>query len=225
MNPSLDNQVGAKRLFFSFAAILTLLSIYLIVSAVIDKKQTGILNITSSDKNATISVSAANTQAQAVGTGKASVRLKQGVYLVAANDGSSQAIKEVSVHKLQTTSVSLTPTQKLPISSAASVNYENTNALLNIGITPEQINYIEQYFYDFKPSAQVVVIYPNTIYPEAHNPNVDTSFTVDFTATIDNVSYKAKIIYSDLTSIQLNLYNSAGSLVFDSSNIQTPGGD
>jgi hypothetical protein len=88
-------------------------SLFQFVSLFITVNTTGILNVSSNDKNSTLSISQIDHQAKIIGTGKAKIRLKAGNYQISATDNGYQAIVSVQMQKNKTTSRNLS----LPIAA------------------------------------------------------------------------------------------------------------
>jgi hypothetical protein len=132
--------MSAKR-FLTILITLAVfaVAIYLIVSSILTTHSTGILDITTSDPNATLAVSSNNHQSQYLGLDHARVRLSPGTYLVSASSGSNIDMTSVSVKKQEITSTTLNINQvtasnnqynqviaKLPVTGPASeytINY------------------------------------------------------------------------------------------------------
>jgi hypothetical protein len=220
MNPQIDmtNQARLKQLSILIALLIVVFSLYLVASAIVTASKTGLLHVSASDPKAGLVISQADTQAAYIGTGNAKVRLKPGKYSVSASNNGYQAVATVQVYKKHTTtsylSVRAKATAALP--SANNIAFDNMNALINSGISSDQINDLEQHFFSYKPSVKTVAVDASSVEPGPHNPNTDTSFTMNFNVSIDSVSYKATISYADTETVRLYLYNASGALVFDS---------
>jgi hypothetical protein len=102
--------------------------------------------------------------------------------------------------------------------SKSNIGFVGTDELLNYGVTLGQENSLEQAFFNFKPTSTAVIIDTNTIAPVARDPNsASPSDTINFSVTIDSQPYNAKIIYSNITDLQLILVDPANAKqVFDS---------
>jgi hypothetical protein len=208
-----------KRALILLSVVLVLVCGYTLYSAVTSVRGTGVLRVTSPDQAATISVTQQYKQAAIIGTGKASVHLKPGDYQVSVSDNDKQAISVISVHEGQITNVSLDPANAPILPSVNAIDFKNTGALVNHGITTDQINDLEQEFFAYKPTSQVVDIDSGTIEPGPHNPNVDTTFSINFKVAVNGTEYAATIRYSDLETVELVLTNPrSGTQVFDSNN-------
>jgi len=203
-----------------------LFAVYLVTSAVVARQTTGLLTITSVDKNAALVVSQSNTDAVRVGVGSAKVRLKPGTYQVSASDSGKQANGTVTVSKQHTTNSHLNPTKRVQLPTIEAINFQGMGRLTSDGISTQQISNLEQEFFQFKPSAQTVIVNTDSVEPGPHNPNVDTSFTINFSVAIDSSTYKATISYNDIMTVRLYLYDSkTGSQVFDSASDNLSAGE
>jgi hypothetical protein len=198
--------------------------IWIVVATIITSQNTGILQIRSANPKAGLIISQNNRQALLVGTGTARVRLKPGSYQISATYGGKQANGVATVYKDRTTGSYLGVLQPVRLPSVATINFEGTGSLINDGLTIEQVNNLEQEFFQYKPRAQTVNI--SSVEPAPHNPNVDTSFSLNFTVSIDSTTYNATVTYTDLETVQLHLYNlQNNALLFNSAAVTTPGGD
>lgn len=218
-----------KRLLVVLYCLVIVLAAWQIIPAFNTYKSTGVLEVNASTSSAQLSISQENHQAAIIGTGSAKVRLLPGTYQVAAIDSGSRASAVVTVYKGRTTHSSLnvsgnnsansTNNNNTPqVRTAEDINFEGTDALINDGLTTDQVNEMEQYFFQFKSSANTVTIDQNTVGPGPHNPNVVSPFTLNFNVAIDSTSYKATISYTDLNNVTLQLFNpQTGAVVYDSS--------
>ena len=98
------------------------------------------------------------------------------------------------------------------------------SALLSNGLSSVQLNLLEQAFLQFQKNIKVINVASSSIQPGPHNPNTSSSFSLDFSVTINNGSqYNGTITYSSINSLQLNLYNpSSNTTVFSSSTLTSP---
>jgi len=216
MSPQTDTATVFKRLFFLVYLVIVVVCVYVLVSAIITSQNTGMLRLSSPNSQATLSISQVNHQAMIIGVGRAAVRLKPGTYQVSASYGGNHADAVVRIVKKQVTSSSLNPVgSTLP--SVGNINFPNIDTLINSGLTTTQISALERAFFQYKSSAKIITINPDSVYPEPHDPNTSTSFTINFKVTVDSAPYNATISYSDLDSVRLYLYNPLNnSQVFDS---------
>ena len=187
-------------------------------------RSTGVLVVDASPSSAQLSISQENHQAAIIGTGSTKVRLQPGTYQLAATDSGSHTSVVVTVYKGRTTHSFLNVTSSAtngntqPVRTVQDVNFSGTDALVNDGLTTDQLNEMEQYFFQFKSSANTVAIDPNTVQAGPHNPNVVSPFTLNFTVTVDSAPYKATVSYTDLNNVTLQLFNlQTGAVVYDSS--------
>lgn len=192
---------------------------YFIASAIQIHDRTGILSVKASDKSAIITISENNHEAKILGTGAATVRLATGsYYLVAdANGKQTSAVAHITAGKTASINLDLEHSTFLP--SPETISYDNLDSLINSGITSDQITLIKQYFFAFKPTAQLVNIDPNSVQPGPHDPNTSIGFTLNFNVRVDDTSYKATLTYPDASSVQLQLFDDQGKVVFDSNQV------
>jgi len=200
--------------------------IWIVLSAIITSQTTGMLYIKSSDPKAGLIISQAGRQAVAVGTGSAKIRLRPGSYQISALDSGKQANATEEVYKKHTTTSYLNPARLVELPSVDTISFKGTGALINVGLTTEQLSDLEQDFFQYKPSAHTININTASVEPGPYNPSVSTTFTVNFNVSIDSKLYKATIGYSGFSAIQLNLYNpQSNAVVFSSSTVSSQGGD
>lgn len=192
--------------------------VWMLLYTFLSSRDTGTLYIKSSNKSAGLVISQTNKQAILVGTGSVKIRLKPGVYQVSAIQNGKQSNIIARVIKQHTTNVVLGPIRSYMLPSAQTINFKNMDTLINNGLTTEQISTLEENLFQFKHTAQIVTVEPNSVEPAAHNPNLDTGWTINFDVLVDSVSYKATVQFSGLEDLQLSLYNQQGSLVFQNSN-------
>lgn len=215
MDESLNPRV--KQLVAIIGLVVVIGCVYVLVSTVITAKTTGIVHVQPSIAQASISVSQSGTQAKVVGTGETSVRLKPGVYQVAASAGTNSAIKTVRVSKTQTADVTLKLSEVSRVRSVDDVNFNGISGFINSGLSESQVDSLRLDFFRFKPSVKTIDIDTDSLQPAPRNRLVDTSFKTNFDVTVDSVPYKATIVYSGYEDISLFLYNTGdGSLAFSS---------
>jgi hypothetical protein len=103
-------------------------------------------------------------------------------------------------------------------SSKGNVGFVGIESLLNYGITDSQINDLEQGLFQYKQSAKIITLDTSSIKPVPHDPSsADVSDVINFNVGIDNTSYRAKLVYFNLTAIHLYLYNpQTGNQIYDS---------
>ena len=111
--------------------------------------------------------------------------------------------------------MSLIPTTSALLPSPESIQFSGTSTLINDGLTTNQISDFKTAVFYFKSSAQTVSIDESSVTSEPHTLGAD--FMLEFKVKIDSTSYRAVISYSDLSTINLNLYNlNSNSRVFSS---------
>jgi hypothetical protein len=101
-NP-IELTVVLRRAFLMAIVLVLIYSAYTIIYSLILCQSSGLLNISSSDTSAGLSVGQNNHQSVNVGMGSASVRLKPGSYQVTASDNGYQTVGNVSVTKKHVT--------------------------------------------------------------------------------------------------------------------------
>jgi hypothetical protein len=101
------NAVLLGRALVLISGAIVLYCVYLVIAAIITSQSTGLLEVSSSDPQAGLTVSQANRQAIAIGTGKAKVRLKPGIYQVSASNNGYQTAVTVHLYEKRTTTSSL----------------------------------------------------------------------------------------------------------------------
>ncbi len=82
--------------------------LYVIISAVVTRQNTGLLSVKASSQGATLEVQQLNTQVKKIGTGSAKVRLKPGDYQVITTDNGATTVNLVTVAKHQTINLNVT---------------------------------------------------------------------------------------------------------------------
>jgi hypothetical protein len=222
MNPNTSKALRlAINIAYGVIIVLILFCIFSIVKNLIERQNTGILNVSSSDNNARLSVSQPNHEAKSIGIGSASVRLSPGYYLLASADKGQVAQSTINVYKQQTTNAKLNPSQVVFFPTVGSINFLGLSGLVNSGITAQQATSLRQYFFKFNTAAKTVNIDASSFEPGPHDPNTSTYFSANFSVTIDSVPYKAAVHYSGLFFIELFLYDQSGNQVFDSGALPT----
>lgn len=113
-----------------------------------------------------------------------------------------------------------------PPTPGSNVSYSGLDDLLDYGITSAQEIDLEQAVAKFDPSVQSVSVNVSSISAVPHDPNsTSDSDSINFTVTIGDTkytTYTASVSYSDLTILELYLYNTkTGSLIYDSQPINS----
>lgn len=194
-----------------------LLAAYLLVSAVLIRQTTGVLQVKSGDSRALLSVTATSRQAQIIGTGSARVRLAPGTYQVSANHDGKQDTALVKITKKSVTSVTVNPIKSPKLPSVGDISFLGTNALINSGLTSGQVQTLKREFFQFAPAAETVIIQAATISPGPRDlSNASSDFTMTFSVDIGSQTYKARIAYGFSDDISLVLSSADGHQVFDS---------
>lgn len=204
-----------NRVIFGACALTFIYAAYTLASALITAQRTGIIQVTVGNPRTSLVVTQTDRQAVNFGTGSSNVRVKSGEYQVIASIDGKVAGKTVSVEEGKTTSIKLNPTTPARLPSPSTITFQGTNSLIEQGLTTDQIETLEQAFFDFKQRAQVVTINSSSLYIEGHNPE-DPYFSMSFRVTVDATQYRAVIHYADLVNVDLFLYKNGNDLVFDS---------
>ena len=219
----MDNDYGMvssiwiRRVMALVVLAVVIFCVYVLVSSIITAETTGVLKVAATQK-ATISVSRVDGQAKKIGKpGEANIRLKPGTYqVVAITSNSLMAVRTVSIEKKQSVDINLTPTRSPKLPSVSSVSFFGMSALVDQGITSDQIDVLKLAFFRFKPYAGSVSINTQSIKTLPHN--LGDPFVNTFGVAVDSQNYNAKVSYSDSQNIRLQLYNPrSGQLIFDSS--------
>lgn len=108
--------------------------------------------------------------------------------------------------------------------SATSIGINDTDPLLNGGVTTPQIEGLREAFFNFSKSIskqfKQVAIDGDSVSFVPHDPNSSSTVnTVNFNVTIDKTDYTVRLDYSDLTTVELYIYNSGGTQIYDSGTI------
>jgi len=92
-----------------------------------------------------------------------------------------------------------------------------TSALINSGLSSEQIILLEQALSQYQEKAKVFKINESSVEPGPRNPNTSTQFSLNFSLSIENTPYNATLNYTSITNINLILYNpTTDAQVYDS---------
>jgi TusA-related sulfurtransferase len=89
--------------------IVLIFCVFQVTGAFATSRDTGVLNVLSTDAGATITIGKTGYESTNVGTGSAHIRLTPGTYQVIASDNKNQATKMVTIHSKQTTNQNITP--------------------------------------------------------------------------------------------------------------------
>lgn len=220
-----NRDVVMLRILLLASVVIIGVCLYTLVSTLSHLHDTGLLRVSTSDEQATLSVSAASRQAKIIGRGTAKVRLIPGTYLIFASNGNSQASEIVRISKEQAVNSRLKLSGRPVLPSVENINFEGTDVFIDSGITSAQLGILRHAFFQYKPTARIVSIKSDTIKPGPHDRNSDSPFTITFSVAIDDAPYQATIGYTGLDTVRLYLYNQTGSLVFDSGATDTQPGD
>jgi hypothetical protein len=213
MNDS--NNVQIKRLGWIIFSACIIISFGIVIYSIITFFTTGTLVIHAANNKAGIVVTAMGKGAVYAGEGSAKVRLKPGNYQISAIENGEQSNAIAQVYDRHTTNSRLGLVRSFQLPTAQNIDFKNSSSLINAGLTSEQISDLQEYFFQFNHTTKTVDVISESVQLAPYNPNVDTSFSINFDVSINNVAYKATVTYTNLTDIQLYLYNDqTNSLVF-----------
>jgi len=100
--------------------------------------------------------------------------------------------------------------------SKNNVAFSGIDTLLNYGLTLTEEDVLKSEFFNYNSGIKSVVIDPASIVADPHNPD-STSDSMHFNVSVDNKAFNAKILYSNLSSVQLQLFDTqTNSVVYDS---------
>lgn len=214
-----------RILIFLYVGVIAF-AVYNIITAIGPYNTTGILKVYASVSNAQLSISQEDHRAIDIGTGSARIRLMPGTYQVAAISGNLRTTAVVTISNKQTTNLSLNLNQSSKIRTMADINFEGTDALLNVGLSSAQVNAIEEYLFQYQPNASAISIDGSSVTPGPHDPNSVSPFTDTFIVNFDTTAYKASVSYTDTNNVNLTLYNlQNGAAVYASQATTSSGGD
>lgn len=149
---------NTSRIFALVIAISVLIGAYEIGSGFYLLQTTGILQVTSADNQATVSVSQLGKQPVNLTSADATLRLKPGSYEVIASDGKSQITKSAVIYAKQTTNLNIPQ----PISTIVPVptNVQTANQLIQnlLPFTGPDFSWKVTYSYTFNASYAVPTI-------------------------------------------------------------------
>jgi hypothetical protein len=199
MNPPLNSPRARAIAGLGIIAII-LLCAYWVITAYQETQNTGKIKITSNIPDTILSVSG----------------LKPGTYLVSGTSSSKSDSAVVSIAKRQITTVALKLSDIPKLPSPDNINFQGLDALLDSGLGANQIIALKGDFFRFKTTAKQVTIDKSSIKPAPRNPNTDTSFTTNFSGSVDGAPYSVAINFTDTDTLTLILTNSQGVQVFNS---------
>lgn len=215
------NPATVKRAILAYFIIVAAVSVYLIIYGVVYSNGTGVLEVKTNTAEAALSVSQADHQASIIGTGSTKVRLKPGVYQLVAVSSGNQVTQTVLIVKHEKTSKTLSLTGRTETPSVLSIDFKNTNALKDSGLSSPQLTSFEQDVFDYKSSAKEVVVDDSSISPGPRDPNdPNAPFTLNFDITIDSSRHKVTLTYKDNINVTTQFYDSDSNLLYDSATNQ-----
>jgi hypothetical protein len=204
------------KIIILVCVLLGVWGIYIVISSVIVSKNTILLTVKTTSPSSAISISALNQSATLLGVGTTSNRIKPGKYLITANLSGKSVSKVVDAVIGNNQIISLDPKKPNILPSIYNISYIDSNYILKQGFTNGQLGLIEKSLYSFAPNSKNIEFINNSASYAPYDPNTSTSFTMYFKINIDGASYSTSINYSGLTSLDLVLYNSSSTKVFDS---------
>jgi hypothetical protein len=198
------------------AVVFCLVSIF---QALYLRSQTGILDVSAPGSMGALTVTESGKVAKTIGQNhRSQVRLRGGIYYIAASINGQLASKQVVIKRGETTSVSLTTRDQVIIPSVQNISFVGIDALVDKGLSDEQIDLMKQDVFIFNQRAIKVVLDTATISTDPHNPNVDTTWRKHFDLLIDGKRYSATISYFGISALDLALVDPQTSVtVFNSS--------
>jgi hypothetical protein len=177
----------------------------------------GILSVSAPAPGTSLTVTQAGHSAAYIGAGSARIRLKAGTYVVGATVSGERATKTVTISRAKTTTVHLNPAAPNTTSTAPTpTGFINFDTLVDSGLTADQESALEQEFTEFRPSAQVFSIDPQTISVTVPDPSSgSTVFTMNFDVTVDSTLYHANVQYTSYSYVQVKLTDTSGAQVYE----------
>lgn len=141
-----------SRLYYFISGLVVIIIVYMLASAIYISSSTGLLLISPSDKNATISVDQSGHRIANLGSGSQRIRLVPGSYDVIASSGKNQIIKTISVQKKQTYNLTPSPQQN---QNPKAIYNSQANNLINkyLPFTERHSAYRVSYLY--QPSSSI----------------------------------------------------------------------
>lgn len=211
--------ISKKVIFGIYLAILlvTIFCFYSIFNDIRVRQSTGLVKVSSPEKQAVITISQEGHQAAFLGTGSGSAHLKPGHYLVIASNNGKQISRTVNISKKRTSELSLDPNQASLFPSIVNVNFLGMANLVKMGISAAQASKIELALFKYRPSAHQIYINTEASQTKRNVVNNSSQFTVNFGISIDSDSYKATLTYSSIDDINLQVFNTSGVMIISSS--------
>jgi hypothetical protein len=199
------------------AGVAVMACIYMVIHTFQQNKSSGELTVTTPNSDSLISISQDNKSAVFIGSGQASVRLTPGTYLVGvARQGrfSSQVVRVIK-GSAASASLSATTTPLLPAST--DIDFQGTKQLIASGMTTAQVNTLRESIFAFQKDTKSAVVATNSVTTPPFNPD-GASLLISrvFTLIIDGQSYRATTTWVDLDTATLQLTNTSGAVVYDS---------
>lgn len=215
MNP-IDNTMAVRKFLVGLLVLLVAVLGYRIYATEQAIHASGTLSVSTPAPGTSLTVTQAGHTAAYIGSGSARVRLKAGTYTVGATVSGERATKIVTISRAQTTTIHLNPTAPSVTPTApAPTGFINFDTLVSSGLTADQESALEQEFTDFRPTAQVFSVDPQTISVIVPDPSSGTTtFTMNFDVTVDSVLYHASIQYTGYDFVQLALTDTSGAQVY-----------
>ena len=194
-------------LFYWIVVVVCVFSGYEVVSAVRVRQAYRRLCITTPSQDATISISQLDHQASIVGVGSTKIWVKPGTYFITATSAGKKATQTVMVNQVINGCHSLTVSSKPVLPSVQSVSFSNFDQLIDQGFSSTQTSDLKRSLFKFKPSAQQISIISSSLTTGPINRGVGDQFSFLFNLTVDSVTYRAVLGYSNTQGFDLTLYS------------------
>jgi hypothetical protein len=190
---------------------------YEIVSALYISRTTALLTAASQDTNAYLVVTQPGHTSAYIGRGEGSIRLKPGDYILVAKDKNNASVRRVNLSKGTKVNFVITPTQYVGIPSVSDINFNNFDALTNVGVTSGEINQLQlALFQKFNRASGIEILNKGLVVAPHDRYSASTDGSVSFSMLVDNKHFSAKLDYSVLIdNIHLVLIDAFGNKVYD----------
>ncbi|MEO8785261.1 MAG: hypothetical protein ABI221_03065 [Candidatus Saccharimonadales bacterium] len=214
--------VTDKRLVLAIYGVLMVVVLfcgYSIFNDVRIRAATGVLKVSSTNKQAVISISRGGYQANYLGRGSAAAHLQPGQYLVMVSASGQSVTRLVQVVKQQTKQLTLNPGDSVPFPTASGINFSGISGLVSRGISATQATKVELAIFKFSPRVQEVNFDTSTSQTLIKNDgagNGNNQFVISFVVSLDSKAYNATITYSGINDVQLLLINADGTVALNS---------
>ena len=229
MNPYSTDYAPWRRLLTLVIVIAAVAAVINIVLTVRLQNSTSKVTIVAASKDAAISISQNNKNAEVIGKGSVTVRLHAGRYALAASSNGTIDRTYTTVQAKHPLTVRIPKTTKPPLPSAQNIEFSNMEELVKRGLTTAQNRALQSLFFDYNPQAKKVSVLSSSVTTLPRNPSSNDPFGQNFQVAIDGTTYRATISYTGLEDMQLKIYDSkTGAELFSKNNsagLQTPSPD